>query len=117
MEILRDRVHAACVDRLDGMIVRKLPLFSAFEIADLTAGASELISRRKSSAVFGLPCIGGQKPFAADGTLPRCMTDTQSLKQIGTEHSNKRNVVHTLHKLRYAFLRHDSGHILNRGIG
>ena len=60
MEILRDRVHAACVNRLDGMIVRKLSLLSAFEITDLTACASELVSRRKSSAVFGLSCIGSQ---------------------------------------------------------
>ena len=67
MEILRDRVHAACVDRLTGMIIRKLSLLSAFQIADLATGAPTLVPRCKSSAVFGLPCIGGQKPLAADG--------------------------------------------------
>ena len=67
MEILRDRVHTACVDCLDGMIVRKFSLLSAFEIADLTAGTPTLVLRRKPSAVFGQPCIGGQKPLAADG--------------------------------------------------
>ena len=67
VEILRDRVHAASVDRLDGMIVCKLSLLSAFQITDLAAGASEPVPRRKSSAVFCLPCIGGQKPLSADG--------------------------------------------------
>ena len=67
VEILRDRVHASCVNRLDGMIVRKLSLLSAFQIADLATGAPTLVPRCKSSAVFCLPCIGGQKPFAADG--------------------------------------------------
>ena len=67
VEILRNRVHATCVYRLDGMIVRKLSLLSAFEITNLSASTSELVPRRKSSAVFGLPCIGGQKPLAADG--------------------------------------------------
>ena len=67
VEILRDRVHAASVDCLNGMIVRKLSLLSAFQITDLAAGAPKLVPRRKSSAVFGLPCIGGQKPLAADG--------------------------------------------------
>ena len=48
-------------------IVRKLSLLSAFQITDLAAGAPKLVPRRKSSAVFGLPCIGGQKPLAANG--------------------------------------------------
>ena len=48
------------------MIVRKLPLFSAFQIADLPASAVQLISRCITAAVFGVPCVGGQKPFAAD---------------------------------------------------
>ena len=65
-EILRDRIHAAIVDRPNRMIVRKLSLLSAFEIADLSASAPTLIPRSKSSAVFGLPCIRDQKPLAAN---------------------------------------------------
>ena len=65
-EILRDRIHAAIVDRPNRMIVRKLSLLSAFEIADLSASAPTLIPRSKSSAVFALPCIRDQKPLAAN---------------------------------------------------
>ena len=54
---------------LHWMIIRKLPLFSAFQIADLPTGAVQLISRRITAAVFGVPCVGCQKPFAADPAL------------------------------------------------
>ena len=56
---------------LHWMIIRKLPLFSAFQIADLPTGAVQLISRRITAAVFGVPCVGCQKPFAADPALLR----------------------------------------------
>ena len=58
------------------MIVRKLPLFSAFQVADLSARAVQLVPRCIAAAVFGVPCVGGQKPFAADLAFFRCMTDT-----------------------------------------
>ena len=63
------------------MIVCKLPLFSAFQIADLPTGAVELISRRITAAVFGVPCIDGQEPFAADTAFLRRMTDNKPSKR------------------------------------
>ena len=39
-------------------------------------GIPELISRRIATAVFGVPCVGGEEPFAADFAFLRGMTDT-----------------------------------------
>jgi len=58
------------------MIVRKLPLFSPFQIADLPTGAVQLVPRCIATAVFGVPCVGGQKSLAADPAFLRCMTNT-----------------------------------------
>ena len=58
------------------VIVRKLPLFSAFQVADLPTGAAQLVARCKPTTVFGVPCIGGQKLLAADFAFLRCMTNT-----------------------------------------
>jgi len=58
------------------MIVRKFPLFSAFQVTDLPAGAVQLVPRSVAAAVFGVPCVGGQKPLAADFAFLRCMTNT-----------------------------------------
>ena len=58
------------------VIVRKLPLFSAFQVADLPTGAAQLVARCKPTTVFGVPCIGGEEPFAADFAFLRGMADT-----------------------------------------
>ena len=67
VEILRDRVHAASVDRLDGMIVCKLSLLSAFQITDLAAGASTLVTGAKPPQYFvGLAfVVRNQRPQIA----------------------------------------------------
>ena len=62
------------------MIVGKLSLFPAFQIAELTAGASELVLRRRIAAVFRVPGIGSQEPPSADGTFLRRMTDAETFK-------------------------------------
>ena len=54
------------------MIVRKLPLFSAFQVADLPTGAVQRGPRCIAAAVVGVPCVGGQKPLAADFAFLRC---------------------------------------------
>jgi len=58
------------------MIVRKLPLFSAFQVADLSASAVQLVPRCIAAAVFGVPCVGGEEPLAADFAFFRGMTNT-----------------------------------------
>ena len=70
------------INLLQRMIVRKFSLFSTFQITDLTASAVQLVPRCIATAVFGVPCIGGQKPLAADFVFLRCMTNTQALKEI-----------------------------------
>ena len=82
-------IQPLLINLFQRMIVRKLPLFSAFQIADLPTGAVQLIPRRITAAVFGVPCVGCQKPFAADTAFLGSMTDTQALKEIRPEHSTK----------------------------
>ena len=69
-------VQPFLINLFQRMIVRKFPLFSAFQVADLSASAVQLISRRIATAVFGVPCVGGEEPFAADFAFLRGMTDT-----------------------------------------
>ena len=95
------------------MIVRKLPLFSAFQVADLPASAVQLVPRCIAAAVFGVPCVGGQKPLSADFAFLRCMTNTQALKEIRPEHPYKGYIVHPLDQLRNFFAGTDDGYILN----
>ena len=56
-------IQSLLINLFQWMIVRKLSLFSPFQIADLPASAVQLISRRITAAIFGVPCIGGQKPL------------------------------------------------------
>jgi len=95
------------------MIVRKLPLFSAFQVADLPTGAVQLVPRCIAATVFGVPCVGGQKPLAADFAFLWCMTNTQALKEIRPEHPYKGYIVHPLDQLRNFFAGTDDGYILN----
>ena len=95
------------------MIVCKLSLFSAFQIADLPASAVQLISRRITAAVFGVPCVGGQKPLAADPAFFRSVTDTQALKEIRPEHPYKGYIVHPLDQLRHILAGTDGRYILS----
>ena len=99
------------------MIVCKLPLFSAFQIADLPTGAVQLVPRRISAAVFGMPCIGGQEPFAADTTFLWCVTHAQTLKQVRTEHPHKSKEVHPLDQHRHILAGTKRRNILDRIIG
>ena len=85
------------------MIVRKLSLFSTFQITDLPASAVQLVPRCIAAAVFGVPCVGGQEPLAADFAFLRCMTNTQALKEIRPEHPHKGYIVHPLDQLRQAW--------------
>ena len=59
-------VQPFLINLLQRMIVRKLSLFSAFQIADLPASAVQLVPRCIAAAVFGVPCVGGEEPLAAD---------------------------------------------------
>ncbi len=99
---------------LQRMIVRKFPLFSAFQIADLPTGSVQLIPRRITAAIFGVPCVGSQKPFAADFAFLRRMADTQALKEIRSEHPNKGNIVDSFDQLCNFFAGTDDRYILNR---
>ena len=51
------------------MVARKLPLFPASQIADLPARPSTLVAGCQPAAVFGAPCVNGEKPSAADGAF------------------------------------------------
>ena len=95
------------------MIVRKLSLFSPFQIADLPTGAVQLVPRRITAAIFGVPCVGCQKPFAADFAFLRRMADTQALKEIRSEHPNKGNIVDSFDQLCNFFAGTDDRYILN----
>ena len=81
------------------MIRRKLPLRPAPQIPDLAAGTSQFVAGGEASAVFCVPCVGGQEPFAADAAFLRRVTHAQTLKEIGAEHPHKGNVVDALHQL------------------
>ena len=74
------------------MIICKLPLLPASQIADLPTRPSTLVAGGQTAAVFGMPCVNGEKPSAADGAFLGRMTHTKSLKQIGTEHSHKGDI-------------------------
>ena len=86
---MQDGVHTAGINRLNWMIVGKLPLLPTSQIADLSASPSPLVTGSQTAAVFGMSCINGEKPPAADGAFLGCMAHTKSLKQIGTEHPHK----------------------------
>ena len=89
---------------------------TAFQVADLPTGAVQLVPRCIAAAVFGVPCVGGQKPLFADFAFLRCMTNTQALKEIRPEHPHKGYIVHPLDQLRNFFAGTDGCHILNRVI-
>ena len=69
-------IQSLLINLFQRVIVRKFPLFSAFQVTDLPTGAVQLIPRCIATAVFGVPCVGGEKPFAADFAFLRCMTNT-----------------------------------------
>lgn len=69
-------IQPLLINLFQRMIVRKFPLFSVFQVTDLPAGAVQLVPRSVAAAVFGVPCIGGQKLLAADFAFLRCMTNT-----------------------------------------
>src|SRR5699024_8410306 len=99
------------------MIVGKLPLLPASQIADLSASPSPLVAGGQTTAVFGMPCINGEKPSAADGAFLGGMAHTKPLKQIGTEHPHKGDIVHPLDQLWLCLSRPNGGSILHRSIG
>ena len=99
------------------MIVCKLPLLPTSQIADLSARPSPLIAGGQTAAVFGMSCINGEKPSAADGAFLGGMAHTKSLKQIGTEHPHKGDIVHPLDQLRLCLSGPSGGYILHRSIG
>ena len=109
-------IQTLLINLFQRMIVRKFPLRSAFQIADLPASAVQLVPRCKAAAVFGVPCVDGQKPFATDTAFLRCVTDTQTLKQIRAEHICKSNKVHPLDQHRYIIAGTERRNILDRVI-
>ena len=92
-------VQSFLINLFHRMIVRKLPLFSAFQVADLPTGAVQLVPRCIAATVFGVPCVGGQKPLAADFAFLWCMTNTQALKEIRPEHPHKGYIMDSLDEL------------------
>ena len=114
---MQDGVHTAGINRLNWMIVGKLPLLPTSQIADLSASPSPLVTGSQTAAVFGMSCINGEKPPAADGAFLGCMAHTKSLKQIGTEHPHKGDIVHPLDQLRLRLSGPNGGYILHRSIG
>ena len=83
------------------------------KVADLPTGAVQLVPRCIAATVFGVPCVGGQKPLAADFAFLWCMTNTQALKEIRPEHPYKGYIVHPLDQLRNFFAGTDDRYILN----
>ena len=98
------------------MVRGQLPALPAVEISKLPACAAALITGGKPSAVFRVPGIDGQKPFAADRAALRRVADAEALEQIGAQKAHKGNVVHPLdqHRCRIIFFLY--GNVLHGGV-
>ena len=79
-------VQSFLINLFHRMIVRKLPLFSRLSGCRSADRCGAACPRCIAATVFGVPCVGGQKPLAADFAFLWCMTNTQAPQrdQTGT---------------------------------